>query len=310
MAIRTIKAMQGSPTIYRAELDSNCDTCTFGKGDYTVNDTGRIVSVDPFLESLGLLLVQKVRIITVAVAYDDPTTYRTYILLFPEALYIPSFKQHLLCPNQIRTTGITINDTALIHLPRNHRNKYSHSIIAEAEESFAEVHIPLQLEGQTMSYFETRKPTQWEIDNLDKSCVHVYMTPSAVWKPNEATISNNESALRASLPSKAEPCPRGRRLQAVSTADDKFLIFNPTLAHTTTPKPPVSDEASHTVQITKIQRQNASAEVDIDSFAEGLERVSISLVQSKTRKGAVGPETLLVAKRWRIGIERARKSLE
>jgi len=117
------------------------------------------------------------------VAYDDPTTYQTYVLFFPEALYIPSLKQHLLCPNQIRTTGITTNDTALIHLPHNHRNKYSHSIIAEAEETFAEVHIPLlaQLEGQTTSCFETRKPTQREIDNLDKSCVHVYMTPSAVW---------------------------------------------------------------------------------------------------------------------------------
>jgi len=216
-----------------------------------VNDTGRTVSVDPFLESLGSL--QKVRIITAAVAYDDPTTYQTYILFFPEALYIPSLKRHLLCPNQIRTTGITINDTALIHLPYNHRNKYSHSIIAEAEETFAEAHIPLQLEGQTTSYFETTKPTQREIDNLDKSCVHVYMTPSAVWKPNDATISNNESALLASLPSKAEPCPRGRRLQAVSSADDKFLIFNPTLAHTTAPEPPVSDEASHTVQISKIR---------------------------------------------------------
>jgi len=134
------------------------------------------------------------------------------------------------------------------------------------------------------------------------------MTPSTVWKPNDTTISNNKPALRASLPSKAEPCPRGRRLQAVSNADDKFLIFNPTLAYTTTPEPPVSDEASQTVQISKQQQQNASAEVDINSFAEELERVSISSVQSKTRKGAVGPETL--ARRWCIGIERARKTLE
>jgi len=55
MAVRAIKAMQDSPTIYRAEVDSNCDTCTFGKSAYIVNDTGRIVSVDPFLESLGSL---------------------------------------------------------------------------------------------------------------------------------------------------------------------------------------------------------------------------------------------------------------
>ena len=253
--------MKGSPTIHRAELDSNCDTCTFGKGVHIVNDTGRRVSVDPFLESLGSL--RNIKIITAAVAYDDPHTYQTYILFFHQALYIPSLKRHLLCPNQIRSNGIEINDTALIHLPHNHRNKYSHSIIAEAEETFAEVHIPLQLEGQTTSYFETRKPTQWEVDNLDKSCVHVHMTSPAEWKPNDETISNNESALRASLSNDRESCPRGRKPQAVSTADDKFSIFSPTLAHTTTPEPPVADEAPRTVQIDKLRRQHASAEVDI-----------------------------------------------
>ena len=97
-------------------------------------------------------------------------------------------------------------------------------------------------------------------------------------------------------------------MQAVSTADDKFSIFSPTLAYTTTPEPPVADEAPHTVQISKLRRQHASAEVDIDSFAEELERVAISSVQTRQRKGAVSPETL--AKRWHIGLEVARKSLE
>ena len=287
-------------------MDSNSDTCTFGKGAWIVHDTGRTVSVDPFLESLGS--VRKVKIITAAVAYDDPTTYQTYILFFNEALYIPSLKRHLLCPNQLRTNHITVNDTALIHTPRKQRNRYSHSIVAEAEETFDEVHIPLRLEGQTTSYFMTRKPTQYEIDNTDKACIHVHMTPSAIWEPSDETISELESSLRASLDNDLESRPRGRKLQAMSTSDDEFSIFSATLAHTTTPEPEVSETASHRVQISKIRRQNASAEVDIDSFAEELERVSISAVQTKARKGTVSPETL--AKRWHIGVETARKTIE
>ena len=103
--------MRGCPTAYRAELDSNADTCTFGKGAFVVHDTGQTVSVDPFLNSLGSL--SSVRIITAAVAYDDPNTYQTYILFFHQSLYIPKLKHHLLCSNQMRTHGVTINDTLL-----------------------------------------------------------------------------------------------------------------------------------------------------------------------------------------------------
>jgi len=288
-------------------LDPNCDTCTFGKGARIVYDTGgQTVSVDPFLESLGTL--QRVRIVTAAVAYDDPTTYQTYILFFHQSLYIPSLQRHLLCPNKMRTNGVTINDTALIHLPRNKRNKCSHSIIAEAEETFAEVHIPMELDGQTTSYFITRKPTQQEIDNADHSCIHVHMTPTSRWEPSNQTVGDNEATLRACITNETESSSRGRKLHAMATKDDKFSILNPTLAFIANPEPAISETASHTVQISRIRRQNASAEVDIDSFAEELERVSISALQTKARKGTVSPETL--AKRWNIGIETARKTIE
>jgi len=191
----------------------------------------------------------------------------------------------------MRTNGVTINDTALIHLPRNKRNKCSHSIIAEAEETFEEVHMPLELDGQTASYFVTRKPTQREIDNIDHSCIHVHMTPTSPWEPKDQTIGDNEATLRAYI-----------------TNDTEFSILNPTLAYIANPEPTISETASHAVQISRIRRQNASAEVDIVSFAEELERVSVSAVQTKATKGTVSPETL--AKRWNIGTETTRKTIE
>jgi len=94
----------------------------------------------------------------------------------------------------------------------------------------------------------------------------------------------------------------------MATKDDEFSILNPTLAFIANPEPGISETASHAVQISRIRRQNASAEADVDSFAEELERVSMSAVQTKARKGTVSPETS--AKRWNIGIKTARKTIE
>jgi len=124
----------------------------------------------------------------------------------------------------MRTNGVTINDAALIHLPRNKRNKCSHSIIAEAEETFAEVHIPMELDGQTMSCFITRKPTQQEIDNVDHSCIHVHMTPSSRWEPGDQTIGDNEATLQAYITNETESSSRGQKLHAMATKEDEFSI--------------------------------------------------------------------------------------
>ena len=51
-----------------------------------------------------------------------------------------------------------------------------------------------------------------------------------------------------------------------------------------------------------------SACLDIDSYANELERVSIGALETDKRKGYVGPEDL--ARRWGIGIETARKTLD
>jgi len=134
------------------------------------------------------------------------------------------------------------------------------------------------------------------------------MTPTSPWEPGDQTVGDNEATLQAYITNETESSSRGRKLHSMSTKDDEFSILNPTLAFIANPEPAVSETAPHAVQISRIRRQNASAEVDIDSFAEELERVSISAVQTKARKGTVSPETL--AKRWNVGIETARKTIK
>jgi len=134
------------------------------------------------------------------------------------------------------------------------------------------------------------------------------MTPTSRWEPGDQTIGDNKATLRAYITNETESSSRGRKLHAMATKEAEFSILNPTLTFIANPECAISETASHTVQIGRIRRQNASTEVDIDSFAEELERVSISAVQTKVRKGTVSPETL--AKRWNVGIETARKTIE
>ena len=58
-----------------------------------VQDTGGHVNVDGFVSTLGT--VTKVPICTMAVSYDCPATLQTYVLFFPQALYIKGMRTNL-----------------------------------------------------------------------------------------------------------------------------------------------------------------------------------------------------------------------
>jgi hypothetical protein len=187
----------------RAELDSHADTCSFGKKNaYIVQDTGQTISVTGFISSLGT--VKRVPIVTVAIAYDDPATYQTYILFFHQSLYFEKLDKHLLCPAQMRANQIIVNEVPLLHLPVDQRTPTAHSIITQPPHM--DLHIPLFLSGTT-SYFETRLPTANEVAS-DDNCIHVHMTSGHTWDPYDESIGHSEASIRASLDQM--PRERGR----------------------------------------------------------------------------------------------------
>ena len=255
----------------RSELDSHADTCSFGKNAYLVNDTGQRVTVEPFISSLGD--VKEVPIVTAAVAYDDPVTFHTYILFFPQSLYFKNLDHNLLCPQQLRHFQVTVNETPLLYIPHDERKFTDHSIITNPPQP--ELHIPLELEG-TVSYFKTRKPTREEV--LDPySTTHIYMTSDSPWEPSDISPGQNEASIRASLGTDSPL--RGRSLDGLTSRG--------TRSHSPT-----------------------SVAANFDSYFDELEKKSVSLsaIQSKNKKGYVTPEVL--SKRWKIGLETARRTLE
>jgi hypothetical protein len=122
-----------------------------------INKTDRQVSVTPFIKSLGS--IQKVPIITEAIAYDDPRSGKVYILVIHQALYFPEMKRCLLCPMQVR-----LNDVVLNERPKfltKHPTDLDHAIV------LADLTISLDI-FNVASFFHGRTPTRKEYDECER----------------------------------------------------------------------------------------------------------------------------------------------
>jgi len=220
--------------------------------------------------------VEEVPIVTAAVAYDCPTTYNTYILFFHQSLHFPTLNKHLLCPNQLRDYQVTVNSTPLLYISHEDRKPIHHSIVV----SSPDLHIPLQLEGTT-SAFPVRKPTDDEVRS-DVDCIHVHMTSDSTWNPHSPEFAKDEAAIKQSLESM--PCERGRSVQStISTTSPLLRPSSPT---------DVMDFDMKTI-------------MDFDHL---IANRSIGFTSTKKRPGFVTAEQL--SKRWHIGLETAKKTIE
>ena len=154
-------------------------------------DTSQMVQVTGFLT--GMQHHKETRLGTVAIAYDDPQTYTTFILIFHQSLIIPEMKNNLLCPFQLRLNGIEVNETPLQFLKPSLRTDRSHSIVATEE-----LAIPLDLNGVS-SGFLSRKPTKDEIDDPGR-CPQIEMTyEDPVYDPEVADHFEIDTKLRCDL---------------------------------------------------------------------------------------------------------------
>jgi hypothetical protein len=137
------------------------------------------VRVTPFLKSLGS--VNKVPVVTAAIAYNNPKTGEVFILLIHQALYFPEMINCLLSPMQLRLNDVEVNERPkfLTVLPTA---KY-HAIIA------SQLLIPLDLHGIT-SFFHGRTPTMKEYDD----CTRIELTyPDPQWSPHDSSFAEEES---------------------------------------------------------------------------------------------------------------------
>jgi hypothetical protein len=168
------------------ELDSHANMAVAGKGCTIIAKSGHYVNVSPF--SADLSEMEKVEIVDVAIAYDNPISLVTYLLVMRNALLIPSMSHNLLPPFLIREASLFLDET-----PKFQSTDLSldnHTIYDE--ETGMRIH--LQLNG-TLSYFPTRPLTLAEQENWDELPI-VYLTPdSDRWDPQATHYGDAESSM-------------------------------------------------------------------------------------------------------------------
>ena len=172
-----------STALPRSELDSHANMIVLGKHCFPFESTGKTCSVKPFSSELGI--AENVPIIDGAIAYEEPYTGETFILLMRNALYIPTMDINLIPPFILRAGGVIVNDVPKIHC--NDPMVTDHCISFRTHE----LTIPLQLQG-TFSFFHHRVPTMDELHGCDK----IFITPDASsWNPHCDSFSRNEQAM-------------------------------------------------------------------------------------------------------------------
>jgi len=159
------------------DLDSHADTFVGGSNCVLVASTGESATVHSFSNERKPF--GKIPIGTVAMAWVNPSTGETFVLIFHEALFFGNCLDHsLLCPNQLRAHGVKVYDT-----PKSFEPGSPHAIMLDDPE-LKEITIPLRLRG-VFSCFDTHQPTEEEMEN----CRRIVLTSEEPWNPNDATFA-------------------------------------------------------------------------------------------------------------------------
>lgn len=165
----------------RAELDSHADTTCVGRSAMIIGTTYKTVRVTPFLESLGS--VSRVPVVNAAMAYDDPRSGKTKVLILHQVLHFREMENHLLSPMQMRMNDVTVNETPKFLMAKP--DETDHAIIT------GDLLIPLELNG-VISYFPVRTPTQEELDTCDR---YELTAIDPVWEPHSDSLADEESLI-------------------------------------------------------------------------------------------------------------------
>ena len=264
---RRILDVSMADTSPRSELDSHADTTCIGRHSVVLYETDHTVEVEGFLSSLGTV---RVPVVTAAIAYDDPHSYTTYILVIHQALFFKQMTTNLICPNQLRHHGLVVNDTPLRFLSPECREPEAHRILIPE----ASLSIDLQLHG-VISYFHTRKPTQAEIND----CIHLEITSDGPWDPYDIRFNQDEDTLRSRY-----------TVGAIQTTN--------TFTH-----PSIVDTALRSIS-------SVMTEADVLRSINAAFPTTMTVAATKQRRRSPTITAEELASKWRIGIETARRTLE
>ena len=192
MTLKTARvgAFISEETDQRCELDSHADTCVGGTSSVLVTrDYERPVRVFGYSSDVGE--ADPCKTISGAMAYDDPMTGQTYMLVVNQMVLVDRMDQVLLSTMQMRDNDIRVNDEPK-HMT-NQPTEHHHALTVQMEDEESLI-IPLSFKG-TVSYFPTRKPTVEEYEATDPSMI-IHLTQEELeWDPNDDKFETAEQSM-------------------------------------------------------------------------------------------------------------------
>jgi hypothetical protein len=145
------------------EVDSHADTFVAGKNCVPLNYTARTCDVQPYSDDYDP--VKNVPIITAATGYTSASGLN-YILVFPEAIYMPTLGHSLCNPNQLRHFGTKVQDNPYDTEPMR---------LTTSDEKFTAC---FESKG-TDIFLKTYAPSQADLEQYP----HVVLCSAQLWNP-------------------------------------------------------------------------------------------------------------------------------
>jgi hypothetical protein len=178
------------------EVDSHADSFVAGKNCIPMNYTERSCDVQPYSDDYAP--VKNVPIVTAATGYTSSTGLN-YILVFPEALYLPNLNHSLFNPNQLRHFGTKVQDNPYDSEPMS---------IITRDDSFTAC---LQSKG-TDIFLTTWAPTILDLEKYP----HITLCGKQPWNPREIKFPGISSLEQEEI--------EVRNIRALSTAEHEVEL--------------------------------------------------------------------------------------
>jgi hypothetical protein len=127
-----------------------------------------------------------------AVAYNDPHTGRTLLLVINQAIHIPHLDHHLLCPMQCHVNDVTVDETPKF-LALDPTETMHALTMTDPDDPLQTVTLPLQLRG-VISLLNVRIPT---VDQFNvQTITRLHLTfETLTWDPSTMMYADQEAAM-------------------------------------------------------------------------------------------------------------------
>jgi hypothetical protein len=164
----------------RCELDLHADTIVGGANCILLETSRETANVHSFSNERKPF--SNVPIGMIATAWVNQETGEVIVLVMNKALYFGNHLNYtLICPNQLRSFGIVVDDT-----PKQFSPKSTHSIEVPEDN----LTIPLEMNG-VVSYVSNHKPSKDELEN----CQQITLSSNIPWNPNNLSWETREQVL-------------------------------------------------------------------------------------------------------------------